>query len=198
MSSTKPAPANEPVEAASDPFRVLVVDDSAVIRGMLSRILETDSEIRVVASVGNGEMAITAAKRHSPDVVVLDIEMPVMDGITALPKIIEADPGVKVIMASTLTLRNADISLKAMSLGAADYIPKPTSTSEISSGYDFKRDLIAKVKTLAAVRRAADKALSAMVMAAPSPFHQRHAPLRRALDVERDREGTRIERVLPQ
>lgn len=158
MSSTKPAPANEPVEAASDPFRVLVVDDSAVIRGMLTRILEADSEIRVVASVGNGEMAIAAAGRHSPDVVVLDIEMPVMDGITALPKIIEADPGVKVIMASTLTLRNADISLKAMSLGAADYIPKPTSASEISAGHDFKRDLIEKVKTLAAVHRAADKA----------------------------------------
>jgi two-component system chemotaxis response regulator CheB len=144
---TSPAP-------AGDAYRVVVVDDSAIIRGLLARTLESDPEIAVVETVSNGQLAIAAVKRSAPDVVVLDIEMPVMDGLTALPEIMKADPQVKVIMASTLTLRNADISLRALALGAADYIPKPTSAGDISQGYDFKRDLIAKVKALGAARRA--------------------------------------------
>jgi two-component system chemotaxis response regulator CheB len=136
------------------------VDDSAVIRGLLSRVLGSDSELTVVGTVANGEQAIEATRRHAPDVVVLDIEMPVMDGLTALPKILEVDPRVKVVMASTLTLRNADISLKALALGAADYIPKPTSATDIAGGYDFKRDLLAKVKALAAARRGDGRGVS--------------------------------------
>ncbi|MGB8274132.1 MAG: chemotaxis response regulator protein-glutamate methylesterase [Alphaproteobacteria bacterium] len=148
--------ANEsPAKSVSEPYRVLIADDSAVIRGVLARVLDSDPDITVVDRVANGELAIAATRRHAPDVVVLDIEMPVMDGLTALPKILEVDPKVKVVMASTLTLRNADISLKALALGAADYIPKPTSATDITAGYDFKRELVAKVKALAAVRRAA-------------------------------------------
>jgi len=146
---------NPPLSASGDPYHVLIVDDSAIIRGLLARTLEADPEIKIVESVANGELAIGAVKRSAPDVVVLDIEMPVMDGLTALPKLIEADPTVKVIMASTLTLRNADISLRALALGAADYIPKPTSTGAISAGFDFQRELVAKVKALGAARRAA-------------------------------------------
>jgi two-component system chemotaxis response regulator CheB len=137
-----------PAPSGAGPIRVLVVDDSAVIRGLITRLLESDQELAVVGSVGNGQMAIGTCQRQSVDVVVLDIEMPVMDGLTALPQILAAAPGVKVIMASTLTTRNAQISLKALQAGAADYVAKPTSTSEIQQAQDFRRELVEKVKAL--------------------------------------------------
>jgi two-component system chemotaxis response regulator CheB len=102
--------------------------------------------------------------QHDIEVVILDIEMPVMDGLTALPKIIAARPGIKVIMASTLTRRNADISLQALSAGAADYVTKPGSTA-LTSAEDFKRELLAKVKALARARR--NSAGSAQPVAQP-------------------------------
>ena len=109
-----------------DPFRVMVVDDSAVIRGLLTRFLEADPEISVVVSVSNGQMALNALDRHDVEIIVLDIEMPVMDGLTALPLLLEKKPGVQVLMASTLTHRNAAISLRALAMGAADYVAKPS------------------------------------------------------------------------
>jgi two-component system chemotaxis response regulator CheB len=138
---------------SADPYRVMVVDDSAVIRGLLARTLEADSGIRVVSSVGDGQMALNAIQRQPIDVVVLDIEMPVMDGLTALPKLIAASPHTKVIMASTLTKRNAEISLKALSAGAADYVTKPSATRDIHGADSFKRELVDKVKVLAVQAR---------------------------------------------
>ena len=134
-------------------IRVLVVDDSAVIRGLITRLLEADPEVAVVGSVGNGQMAVASLRRTAVDVVVLDIEMPVMDGLTALPLMLEAAPEVKIIMASTLTKRNAQVSLKALSAGAADYVAKPTSTAEIQAAQDFRRELVEKVKALGAAGR---------------------------------------------
>ena len=107
--------------------RVMVCDDLLVIRGAISRILEADPAIQVVAKVANGKIAVEEIRRASVDVVVLDIEMPVMDGLTALPLLLQADPRVRVIMASTLTTRGADIALRALRLGAADYLPKPST-----------------------------------------------------------------------
>ena len=129
------------------PYRVMVVDDSAVIRGLLTRALESDPTIKVVTTVGNGQLAIDALGRPDNDieVIVLDIEMPVMDGITALPRLLQTKPGVAVIMASTLTLKGASVSMKAMSLGSSDYGPKPTTTGAISAATDFKADLVEKV-----------------------------------------------------
>ncbi|HET6159617.1 MAG TPA: chemotaxis response regulator protein-glutamate methylesterase [Dongiaceae bacterium] len=135
------------------PIRVLVVDDSHVIRGLLTRSLDSDPGIKVVATASNGKAAIDEVTRNEFDVVVLDIEMPVMDGMTALPQLLAARPGMQVIMASTLTLKGASISMKALSKGAADYVPKPTSTGEINSAEDFKRELISKVKSWGAVAR---------------------------------------------
>jgi two-component system chemotaxis response regulator CheB len=129
-------------------IRVMVVDDSLVIRGLIARMLETDPAIKVVTTVANGDLAVKEVKRQPIDVVVLDIEMPVMDGLTALPLILAASPRTKVIMASTLTQRNASISIEALSKGASDYIPKPTSSREVNTSDDFKRDIILKVKTL--------------------------------------------------
>ena len=139
--------------AMTDPYRVMVVDDSAVIRGLLTRFLEADSQITVVASVSNGQMALNKLDRIDVEIAVLDIEMPVMDGMTALPLILKKKPGIQVLMASTLTRKNAEISLRALSLGAADYVPKPSSTSEIHSADTFKNELTEKVKALAEASR---------------------------------------------
>ncbi|MBF0251624.1 MAG: chemotaxis response regulator protein-glutamate methylesterase [Alphaproteobacteria bacterium] len=136
----------------------MVVDDSAVIRGLITRMLEADSEVRVVESVSNGQMAVNQLIRHKGeiDVIILDIEMPVMDGLTALPKLLEIDSNVKVIMASTLTKRNAEISLRAMSAGATDYVPKPSTARELSGAEsEFRRDLLDKVKGLGILHRKA-------------------------------------------
>ncbi len=131
----------------------MVVDDSAVVRGLIVRMLESDNGFEIVSSVGNGQLAVSSLARTDVDVVILDIEMPVMDGLTAIPKLLEVDPDVKIVMASTLTLKNAEISIRALEAGAADYIPKPTSSREISGGQDFRRDLIEKVRTLGRTRR---------------------------------------------
>ena len=79
------------------PFRVMVVDDSAVVRGLVTRFLQEDPDLSVVASCGNGQRAVDELKRTPVDVIVLDIEMPVMDGLTALPKLIALSPKTKVI-----------------------------------------------------------------------------------------------------
>lgn len=138
-------------------IHVLLVDDSAVVRGFIGRALESDPGIKVVASVANGEQGVSSTARHNPDVVILDIEMPVMDGITALPKILAASPGVRVIMCSTLTLRNAEITMKALQLGATDCIAKPSNSSDIHSSGDFKQDIVARVKALGVRKNAAPR-----------------------------------------
>ena len=144
-----------PAGAIRDRYRVMVVDDSAVIRGLVSRVVESDPDLEVVSSVGNGEMALASLKRAPVDVIVLDIEMPVMDGLTALPKLIAQSPSTKVIMASTLTKQNAEVSLRALEMGAADYVAKPSAVRDIHGASAFKRELVEKVKTLAAAARRA-------------------------------------------
>lgn len=143
----------KPGAGAPSQVRVMVVDDSAVIRGLITRALEADPGVQVVATVGNGQLAVGQLGRTDVDVIVLDIEMPVMDGLTAIPKLLEVAPDVKIIMASTLTQRNAQSSIEAMNKGAADYIPKPSSTGEIHGSTDFKRELTDKVKALGRARR---------------------------------------------
>ena len=147
LSAANTASAGPPGDVA----RVLLCDDSAVIRGAIGRMLDSDPAVRVVARVANGQQALEAVQRERFDVAVLDIEMPVMDGMTALPLLLRADPGLRVVMASTLTTRGADIALQALRLGAADYVPKP-SVAAIADD-SFRRELLAKVKGLARLRR---------------------------------------------
>ena len=129
-------------------IKVMVVDDSAVVRGLVTRWIGEEADMEVAARHGNGKLAVADIARSDPDVVILDIEMPVMDGLTALPQLLKARPGTKVIMASTLTQRNAEHSLKALSLGAVDYVPKPDSNSGITTSQSFRNDLIAKIRAL--------------------------------------------------
>lgn len=149
-------------------LKVMVVDDSAIIRGLISRWLEEDGGITVTSTASNGAMALRNLERADPDVVILDVEMPEMDGMTALPRIMEAAPHVKVIMASTLTRRNAEISIQALKAGAADYIPKPESTREANASELFRHELKEKVRALGAVsRREAGKSGSQKVRTLP-------------------------------
>jgi two-component system, chemotaxis family, protein-glutamate methylesterase/glutaminase len=126
----------------------MVVDDSVVIRGLLSRWLSEEDGIEVVASHRNGALAVNDVLKSNPDLVVLDIEMPEMDGMEALPKLLKLKPNLSVVMASTLTERNAKISLEALALGAKDYIPKPSGNHGITTSVEFRRDLVSKVHAL--------------------------------------------------
>jgi two-component system, chemotaxis family, protein-glutamate methylesterase/glutaminase len=142
---------------------VMVVDDSVVIRGLISRWIASESDMVVAASLRTGLDAVNQIERIDPDVAVLDIEMPELDGISALPRLLAKKRNLIIIMASTLTRRNAEISFKALSLGASDYIPKPESTREQAAAEIFHHDLIQKIRSLGAkVRR------TALVHASPS------------------------------
>jgi two-component system, chemotaxis family, protein-glutamate methylesterase/glutaminase len=134
----------------------MVVDDSVVIRGLISRWIAAESDMVVAASLRTGLDAVNQIERIDPDVAVLDIEMPELDGISALPRLLAKKRNLIIIMASTLTRRNAEISFKALSLGASDYIPKPESTREQAAAETFHHDLIQKIRSLGAkVRRTA-------------------------------------------
>src|ERR1700692_1483928 len=150
---TNPPP---PTSTRQEPLRVMLVDDSAVIRGLISRWIEAEPDLTVTASLRTGRDAVNQIERVNPDVAVLDIEMPELDGISALPQLLAKKRNLIIIMASTLTRRNAEISFKALSLGASDYIPKPESTREASAAETFHHDLIQKIRSLGAkVRRTA-------------------------------------------
>src|ERR1700744_5882242 len=145
-----------PNSARQAPLRVMVVDDSVVIRGLISRWIEAEPDMEVAASLRTGLDAVNQIERINPDIAVLDIEMPDLDGISALPRLLAKKRDLVVIMASTLTRRNAEISFKALSLGASDYIPKPESTREAGAAETFRHDLIQKIPHRGAkVRRAA-------------------------------------------
>src|SRR5215467_12043782 len=142
-----------PIAARHEPLRVMVVDDSVVIRGLISRWIGAEPDMEVAASLRTGLEAVQQLERIKPDVAVLDIEMPELDGISALPQLLAKKRDLIVIMASTLTRRNAEISFRALSLGASDYIPKPESTREPAAADIFRHDLIQKIRHLGARAR---------------------------------------------
>src|SRR5208283_2010583 len=123
-------------------IKVLVVDDSRVLTKIVSRILEADPAIQVIGTAANGREAIEQAESLKPDVMTLDIEMPVMDGIEALKHIMANNP-IPVIMMSTLTRDHADITMDALAIGACDFVTKDFSNSLLA---DKQLELINKVK----------------------------------------------------
>src|SRR5580658_7014800 len=141
------------VATADAAIRVMVVDDSVVVRGLVSRWIEEDPGLALAGSMRNGRDAVDQLDRINPDVVILDIEMPELDGISALPLMLAKKRDLVIIMASTLTRHNAEVSLKALSLGAADYISKPETNRGVTTSASFRRDLIEKVRELGGRRR---------------------------------------------
>ncbi len=139
--------------AGQDPIRVMVVDDAVVVRGLVSRWVEEEPGLQIVASLRTGRQAVDQLERANPDVVILDVEMPELDGLSALPLLLEKKRDLVVIMASTLTRRNAEVSLKALSFGAADYIPKPETNREVTTSASFRRELIEKIRQLGGRRK---------------------------------------------
>jgi len=130
------------------PIRVMVVDDAVVIRSLLTRWIEAEADMKVTASLRSGNEAVAELDRHEADVVLLDVDMPDLDGIAALPLLLQKKSDLVVIMVSTLTRRSAETSLRALSCGAADYIPKPHSAYDTTVQASFRRELIEKVRTL--------------------------------------------------
>lgn len=128
-------------------IRVMIVDDSALIRKLLTDILKSDKEIVVVGTARNGKDALEKIKRFNPDVITLDVEMPVMDGLTTL-KYIVSKYKLPVIMISTLTQHGADLTLKALEEGAVDFLQKPTNVFGLNQN-EVRDEIINKIKAAA-------------------------------------------------
>ena len=131
----------------------MVVDDAVVVRGLLARWVDAEPDMEITAVLRTGREAVDQVERANPDVVLLDVDMPELDGISALPLLLQKKRDLVVIMASTLTRRNAEISLRALALGAADYIPKPETTREVTNSASFRRELVEKIRHLGRRRR---------------------------------------------
>src|SRR6185295_9232496 len=144
MSLPIPAPTLD----AGGTIRVMIVDDAVVVRGLMSRWLGEEQGIEIVGVFRNGRDAVDNVLRTKPDVVVLDIDMPEMDGLAALPLLLARKPNLVVIMASTLTRKNAEVSLKALSLGATDYVTKPETNREVTFSHSFRREIVEKIRHL--------------------------------------------------
>ncbi len=128
-------------------IRLLVVDDSLLMQKVLSDIIKVDPQITIVGTARDGEEAIRKIQELRPNVVTMDIEMPKMNGLTAVRKIMETNP-VPVIMISALTQREAQLTLKALEFGAVDYVPKPSG--QISLNMDgVKDEILTKIKMAA-------------------------------------------------
>jgi two-component system chemotaxis response regulator CheB len=143
-----PFPQPASVSETDARIRVMIVDDAVVVRGLMSRWLGEEKDIEVVGIFRNGREAVDNVIRTKPDVVILDVEMPELDGIAALPLLLARKPDLIVIMSSTLTRRNAEVSLKALSLGATDYVAKPESNRDVTVSPSFRREITERIRQL--------------------------------------------------
>jgi len=134
----------------ADRTRVLVVDDSALVRRVLTDILQSDPSLEVVGAASDPYVARAEIKRLNPDVLTLDVEMPRMDGITFLSNLMRLRP-MPVVMVSSLTEQGADVTLNALELGAIDFVTKPKV--DVSHGLtEYAAEIIEKVKTASRAR----------------------------------------------
>lgn len=177
---------NPNTAASLRPLRVMIVDDSAVVRGLVTRWIEAESDMVLAGSATDGAKGVEKVKELQPDVLVLDIEMPNMGGLEALPKLLAVKPNLKILMASTLTQRGANVTIRCLELGAADYIPKPDS-SRIGGAEGFRVELLTKIRALCGRTRlwpvppnanstSASTATAAPLHAAPAPASNLNTP----------------------
>lgn len=147
------------------PVRVLIVDDSVVVRKLLCEALGSAADIQVAGTASSGSIALAKIPQLNPDVITLDIEMPGLNGLETLAEIRRLHPKLPVIMFSTLTERGAAVTLEALALGASDYVTKPTNTASLSAARDQVRQQLAD-KILALVRRPRTPAPLSLIPAA--------------------------------
>ncbi|MEW6046750.1 MAG: chemotaxis response regulator protein-glutamate methylesterase [Bacillota bacterium] len=145
------------------PVRVLVADDSPFMRAYLTRVLEQSGRARVVAAVASGTEVLDALERYPVDVVTLDVEMPGMDGLACLRRIMQQHP-TPVLMLSAYTTRGSAVTLEALAAGAVDFVPKPSSP--VSAARSFADELLAKVEQAASISRAVLQRLKETAQAA--------------------------------
>lgn len=172
-----PSPSAEP--ASGRRIRVLVVDDSVVIRRLVTDILSADPDVEVVGTAANGRLALAKLAQLRPDIITLDIEMPEMDGLTALRALRVDHPRLPVIMFSTLTERGARATLDALAAGASDYVSKPANVGSIAESMaTVSAELLPRIRALAGrPRRGGDEPVAASVpRAAPAPARRAGAP----------------------
>ena len=154
-------------------IRVLIVDDSVVIRRILSDELSKDPMIEIVGKAATGKIALSMIEQVNPDVITMDIEMPEMDGLTAVSEIRKTHTKLPIIMFSTLSQRAARETLEALSRGANDYVTKPANVGSAALAMQRVRDeLLPKIKTLSGVSTTvlpspSSKSSSTPVSAAP-------------------------------
>lgn len=135
--------------AGMPPVRILIVDDSVVIRKILSETLASDPDFQIVGMAGDGRIGLAKIAQLHPDLITLDVEMPVMNGLETLAEIRKLYPYLRVIMFSTLTDRGAAATLEALSLGASDYVTKPGNTGGMAGAIErIRGELIPKIKAL--------------------------------------------------
>ena len=130
-------------------IRILVVDDSVVVRRMVSDVLASDPQLEIAGTAANGKIALAKIPQVNPDIVILDVEMPELDGIGTLVGIRKLLPTLPVIMYSTLTQRGAEATLDALSKGATDYVTKPSNVGSAAQGLEcIRTQLIPKIKAI--------------------------------------------------
>lgn len=137
---------------ATRAVRVAVVDDSVVVRGLLSKWLSETPGIEVAGTFKSGREIIDALPGIQPRIILLDLDMPDMDGITALPLILAKSPHSRVIVVSSLSVHGAELTMRSLMRGATDYLPKPSNHREVSTSADFRQALVAKVLAVGGVR----------------------------------------------
>jgi two-component system chemotaxis response regulator CheB len=159
-------------------IRVLIVDDAVVFRRLVAEELNKDPALEVVGTAANGRIALARLSQVNPDVVILDIEMPELDGLATLKELRKTHPRLPVIMFSALTERGAEATLDALALGATDYFTKPTNTGGLDSSLEVIRDhLIPEIKALCGKEgRGARDEEPALVIAMSAPHAPRPTP----------------------
>lgn len=149
--------------------RVLIVDDAVVIRRMLANVLSSDATLEVVGAAANGRIALARIPQLNPDVLILDVEMPEMDGLQTLAAVRKLYPFLPVIMFSTLTQRGAAATLDALALGANDYVTKPANVGGVAQAIEkIRQELIPKIRLFCQPRAALENN-PRMRLGAPPP-----------------------------
>ena len=153
---------------SDSPIRVTIVDDSVVVRGLFSRWLSALPDIEIAGIHRNGLEAVRQIAHVRPDVVILDIEMPETDGLTALPLLLEASPGSKVLVVSGMSARAADLTLRCIMRGAVDFLAKPTTMQDGANLDDFRVALLEWVHAVGTRRKQGSSGQPATASAMPA------------------------------